>query len=234
MSTITMPWTNLSSNILCKCNNTPSTIIHIQFPDFSAIKFSHQPFYTCNICHDFVKRVTIPQIFTKHNIFVNYSYHGTSTEYILSNPNKYSDRNHLDHIPYIYDKTLGTFPTPVSLTCCHCSNYIALVQNSIYVPVFISKRLKRRNTPIIKYYELKQLYIDNPYIIGYYEINIDSYNNSTELDKIKDINNKLFTLFLNYNMIAKQIIKSQYDSFFSLIPIELIHKILYMSFRNSV
>jgi hypothetical protein len=166
----------------------------------------------------------IPQDNLAQGIISYYKYIGPPTESVLCQKN-------ILNIPKINHSEYGVIP--VALTCQFSSQYLIIEQKlkPIYmVPIFFTKRVRRRSTAIIKHYNLKKLYMENPSLIGYYEIEHKKYSNLTQIQitNIMYHNKNLFKMALKYNIYAKTlcILSNTLESMFFKIPIDVMYIII--------
>ena len=140
-------------------------------------------------------------------------------------------------IPSIFLSDYGK--VHVALSCIFETQSIIIIKNNngkykYLVPIFFTKRIRRRNTAIKLNYNLEFLYNQNNNqnnnLIGLYQIDKDCYSNlsADEANYIRYHNNALFDMALKYNMYAKTLVYmcNIENSIFFGIPIDIIYFII--------
>lgn len=231
---------NNTNNKKCTaCNNQASMIIFAITPcthdndthdnDIRQNPQSSDHFTSCIDCINVIQTITIPKYYLQHGIISYYHYFGYNTESILNNT------NNRKMIPSVVLSDYGK--VYVALTCGFETQWLIVKKHKekyrYMVPIFFTKRIRRRNTAIKLHYDLELLYKQNPNLIGLYQIDNDCYNDLTpnEAMYLTNHNTMLFNMALQYNMYAKTILY-MYNSdncVFSIIPIDIIYMIIRFS-----
>ena len=248
---ITLPYT------IENCINCGKTSGNITF----CYHFSNSHYVSCNDCYDYVQNNLIPAREFFNSRILHYNYYGPDTEQYLG-----KSINQGTPVPSI--TRTNKIKSFVSLTS-YLKHYIEFdipkdehdipkdehdipkdehdipkdehdKEIKYYVPTFFIDYSKRRRQASVKMYDLDNLYLENPGIIGYYEIDKKKYSHldKNHLDIIDKHNDFLFEKMLKYNELAKLIIwMSNYQTklllnchqttyFFQLLPLEIIYIII--------
>ena len=217
------------------CNNNATMIVFIFLPNTSDTckSISHiyekinKEYLSCSNCIETIQKNIIPKYNLKHGIVSHYRYYGYNTESILTNTNDYN------MIPSIFLSDYGK--VHVALSCIFETQSIIIIKNNngkykYLVPIFFTKRIRRRNTAIKLNYNLEFLYNQNNNLIGLYQIDKDCYSNlsADEANYIRYHNNALFDMALKYNMYAKTLVYmcNIENSIFFGIPMDIIYFII--------
>jgi hypothetical protein len=227
---ITLPYT------IENCINCGKTSGNITF----CYHFSNSHYVSCNDCYDYIQNNLIPEREFFNSRILHYDYYGPETEQYLG-----KSINQDISVPSI--TRTNKIKTNISLTS-YLKHYIEFdnlgyesnEEIKYYVPTFFIDYSKRRRQSSIKMYDLDNLYLENPGIIGYYEIDKKKYSHleKNHLDIIDKHNDFLFEKMLKHNNLAKLIIwMSNYETkllskcqqityFFQLLPIEITYIII--------
>lgn len=247
MTTLTMPWHRRHSPDTCFiCGGAASNIIFS--PIYECVQLSqhlqqnrqNKQYFACSQCYDIVRTDIIPKDNLSSGLISNYKYYGTDASGVLSSSTSAIVACQTPMIKYE-----GT-DTPISLTCCYRPQYIVINKSEIrddqsttvsdyFVPIFFKKRIKGRNTSMIRHYNLEKLYNENPGIIGYYEIEVLDLSKD-EVLIVNMHNQNLFKMALANNTMATTVIDLSRDKacYFTLLPIELVHIIIKFVLKNEI